>query len=51
MSTHHYGVIQPKKVNLSQQGEVDMNEIRKSDIGKVPVRIDSTTIILKKNGK
>ena len=40
-----------QKVNLSIQGEIDLEEIRKTDKDKHIVRIDKNTIKLVKNGK
>jgi len=40
-----------QKVNLSIQGEIDLEEIHKTDVGKIPIRIDKNTIKLVKNGK
>ena len=45
------GASRIQKVNLSIQGEVDMEEIRKTDKDKHIVRIDKNTIKLVKNGK
>jgi len=42
------GTSRVQKANLSIQGEIDLEEIRKTDIGKVPIRINKTTIILRK---
>jgi len=42
------GASRIQKINLSIQGEIDMDEIHKTDIGKIPVLINKTTIILRK---
>jgi len=42
------GASRVQKVNLSIQGDIDLEEIRKTDVGKIPIRINKTTIILKK---
>lgn len=36
------------KIDLSDIDVIDMDAVHKSDIGKVPIRINSTTIILRK---
>jgi hypothetical protein len=45
------GASRIQKVNLSIQGEIDLEEIRKTDKDKHIVRIDKNTIKLVKNGK
>ena len=42
------GASRIQKINLSIQGEIDLDLIHKTDIGKIPIRINKTTIILKK---
>lgn len=36
------------KLDLHSQVNIDMDLVHKTDIGKIPVRINKTTIILKK---
>mgnify|MGYP000755363899 FL=1 len=36
----------PKKADISKNGSIDLEELRKRDKGKVSLRIDANTVIL-----
>lgn len=40
------GQKRPKKADISKNGSIDLEELRKRDKGKVSLRIDANTVIL-----